>query len=132
MRNTPWTLWLGRKAQRVVLAGGLGFCGWGCHEHYYYYGNPTGTAAGCPPGSSVMPSTVTTAGPLCEVPGDATTAGSSSQRSTTVSDGRNSRLVVSTPSNNSLSRFGWKPSDPDSPPAITQVEGGLQSSTIKQ
>jgi hypothetical protein len=41
-------------------------------------------------------------------------------------------VVVSTPSNNSQSRFGWKPSDPDSPPAITQVEGGLQSTTVKQ
>jgi hypothetical protein len=76
-----------------------------------------------------MPSAVTTTGPLCEVPGDATTA--NSQRSTTVSDGRNSRVVVSTPSNNSQSRFGWKPSDPDSTPAITQVDGALQSSTVK-
>ena len=132
MRNTRWTSLLGPTALRLVLAGGLSFCGGGCHQHYYYYGNPPGSVAGCPPGSSAMPSTVTTAGPLCEVPGDTTTANSSSQRSTTVSDGRNSRVVVSTPSNNSQSRFGWKPSDPDSPPAITQVEGGLQSTTVKQ
>ena len=79
-----------------------------------------------------MPSTVTTAGPLCEVPGDGTTASSSSLRSTTVSDGKNSRVVVSTPSSNSLSRFGWKPSDPESTPAITQVDGAYQGTTIKQ
>ena len=88
MRNTRWISLLGRKALRVVLAGGLSFCGWGCHQHYYYYGNPPGTVAGCPPGSTVMPSTVTTTGPLCEVPGDGTTASSNSQRSTTVSDGQ--------------------------------------------
>jgi len=132
MRNTRWISLLGRKALRVVLAGGLSFCGWGCHQNYYYYGNPPGIVPGCPPGSTIMPSAVTTAGPLCEVPGDGTTASSNSFRSTTVSDGQNSRVVVSTPSNSSQSRFGWKPSDPESTPAITQVEGAYQSSTIKQ
>jgi hypothetical protein len=130
MRNTRWISSLGRKALRVVLAGGLSFCGWGCHQHYYYYGNQPGTVAGCPPGTSVMPSTVTSTGPLCEVPGEGTTA--NSLRSTTVSDGQHSRVVVSTPSSNSQSRFGWKPSDPDSTPAITQVDGALPGSTIKQ
>src|SRR5208283_4395387 len=131
MRNTRWISLLGRKALRVVLAGGLSFCGWGCHQNYYYYGSPPGTVAGCPPGSTIMPSAVTTAGPLCEVPGEGTTASSNSPRSTTVSDGQNSRVVVSTPSSSSQSRF-WKPSDPESTPAITQVDGALPGSTIKQ
>jgi len=131
MRNTRWISLLGRKALRVVLAGGLSFCGWGCHQHYYYYGNPPGTVSGCPPGTTAIPSGVTTTGPLCEVPGESTTAGSNSLRSTTVSDGKSSRVVVSTPSNSSQSRF-WKPSDPDSPPAMTQVDGDYKGPTIKQ
>ena len=40
MRNTLAVQWLRRKALPVVLAGGLCVCGWGCHQHYYYYGNP--------------------------------------------------------------------------------------------
>ena len=72
MRNTRWGSLLGRTALRVVLAGGLCFCGWGCHQHhYYYYGN---SPAGCPPGT-VMPSGVTTTGPLCEVPSDVGSGG---------------------------------------------------------
>jgi hypothetical protein len=39
-------------------------------------------------------------------------------------------VVVSEPSGNPLSRFGWRASDPDSTPAITQVEGGLQDSSV--
>ncbi len=129
MQNTRWILQNGRRALRVALAGGLCCCGWGCHQHFYYYGNPPGMAQGCPPGTTIMPSGVTTTGPVCEVPVE----GSSSNvlRSTTVSDGKNSRVVVSTPSNGIASRFGWKASDPDSVPAITQVEGGIQSSTVK-
>ncbi len=115
MRNTRSICLLGRKALRVVLAGGLSFCGWGCHQHYYYYGNPPATAAGCPPGTTIMPSGVTTTGPVCEVPGDTATATANSTRSTTVSDGKNSRVVVSTPSSGGLSRFGWKASDPERP-----------------
>ena len=72
MRNTRWISLLGPKALRVVLAGGLSFCGWGCHQNYYYYGNPPGIVPGCPPGSTIMCRAVTTAGPLCEVPGDGT------------------------------------------------------------
>ncbi len=131
MRNTRWMYLLGGKALRGVLVGGLCFCGWGCHQHYYYYGNPPATAAGCPPGTTIMPSTVTSTGPICDVSGDGTTASAGSVRSTTVSDGNNSKVVVSTPSSGGLSRFGWKPSDPESTPALTTVDGGLQSTTVK-
>jgi hypothetical protein len=77
-----------------------------------------------------MPSTVTT-GPLCDVFGDGTTTSSSANamRSTTVSDGRKSRVVVSEPAE-SKPRFGWRTSDPDAPPAMTQVEGALEDSSV--
>jgi hypothetical protein len=132
MRHTRWNALFGRKARRVVLAGGLCFCGWGCHQHYYYYGNQPGAVPGCPPGTGVLPSTVTTTGPICEVPGGGSTTSANSGRSTVVSDGQRSRVVVSEPSSSSASRFGWKASDPESMPAITQVDGAYQSSTVKK
>ena len=101
MRNTRSICLLGRKALRVVLAGGLSFCGWGCHQHYYYYGNPPATAAGCPPGTTIMPSGVTTTGPVCEVPGDTATASTNSPARRPSATAR-TRVVVSTPSNSSL------------------------------
>ncbi len=108
MRHTRWNALFGRKARRVVLAGGLSFCGWGCHQHYYYYGTPAGGLQGCPPGTTIMPSAVTTSGPLCEVPADSTTSANSA-RSTIISDGRKSRVVVSEPSSSRSSSFGWRP-----------------------
>jgi hypothetical protein len=133
MRNTRLGSLLGRAALRAVLAGGLCLCGWGCHQHhYYYYGNSP--AGACPPGT-VMPST-TTAGPLCEVPSDVgsggTTINSSSARSTIIDDGRKPRVVVSEPSGGSKSRFYWRPSDPDASPAMTQVEGGIEDSSVRK
>lgn len=122
MRNTRWICLLGPRARRLILAGGLSFCSWGCHQHYYYYGTPAGTAQGCPPGTTVMPSAVGT-GPVCEVPAEGST------RSTIVSDGKKSRVVVSSPSNGQSSRFGWRASDTETPPAITSVEGTYQDST---
>ena len=126
MRNTRWIRLLGPQARGLILAGGLSFCSWGCHQHYYYYGMPQGTMQGCPPGTTVLPSAVAT-GPVCEVPAD----GSSSSRSTMISDGRKSRVVVSTPANGLSSRLGWRPSDSESPPAITSVEGTYQDSVTK-
>ena len=110
MRNTRWGSLLGRTALRAVLAGGLCFCGWGCHQHhYYYYGNSP--AGACPPGT-VMPSGVTTAGPLCEVPSDVGSGGtiefgSGAARTTVIDDGRKPRVAVSEPSS-SKSRYNWK------------------------
>ena len=74
MRNTRWISLLGPRARGLILAGGLCFCSWGCHQHYYYYGTPAGGAQGCPPGTTIMPSAVTT-GPICEVPADGTMTG---------------------------------------------------------
>ncbi len=132
MRHTRWNALVGRTARRVVLAGGLGFCGSGCHQHYYY-GNPPMGVQGCPPGtgSTILPSAVTTTGPICDVPADSSVTAT---RSTTVSDGRKSRVVVSEPANSRSSSFGWRASDPDaSPSAITQVDGALGGdSTVKK
>jgi hypothetical protein len=124
MRNTRLIDSLGRRGLRAVLAGGLACCGWGCHQHYYYYGNQPG----CPPGT-VMPSAVS-AGPLCDVTTDGAIS-SGVTRSTTVSDGRKSRVVVSEPAEGK-SRFGWRMSDPDAPPAMTQVDGAYEDSSVKK
>ena len=131
MRDTRWTAWLKRGASRALLAGGLCFGAWGCHEHhYYYYGTPTGAAVpGCPPGTTVLPSTVG-AGPVCDVSSDGT-INSSSARSTTISDGRKSRVVVSEPSSN-RSLFGWRPTDPEASTASTQVDGAIGDSAVRR
>ena len=132
MRNIRGNSLLGRKAWRVILAGCCCFCGWGCHQHYYYYPGQTGGVAGCPPGTSVLPSAVGTTGPVCDVPIDGTSVASGSSRSTIISDGNKSRVVVSEPSSSRSSRFGWRPSDPESPPAMTQVDGALQDSSVRK
>jgi len=135
MRHIRWIASFGQMARRVVLAGGLSFCGWGCHQHYYYYGNPPGGTPGCPPGmgTTILPSAVTTSGPICDVSPDSSLGANSSSRSTIVSDGRKSRVVVSEPSNSKSSSFGWRPTDPEgSPAAITQVDGALDNSSVRK
>ncbi|WP_165228250.1 hypothetical protein [Aquisphaera insulae] len=129
MRNTPRISLLGREARRIVLAIGLSSCSLGCHHHYYYYGNPPTTAMGCPPttgGTTIMPSAVTTTGPVCDVPEGSTT------RVSSVGDGRPSRVVVSEPSKSKTYKFGWRPSDPEETPTVTQVEGTLDGGTVKK
>jgi hypothetical protein len=133
MGHTRWNALFGQKARRVVLAGGLSLFNWGCHHHYYYYGTPTTAGVqGCPPGTgtTILPSAVATTGPICEVPADSV-VGANSSRSTIVSDGRKSRVVVSEPSN-SRSSYSWRPTDPDSPSAVTQVDGALDDSRVKK
>jgi hypothetical protein len=78
-----------------------------------------------------MPSAVA-AGPICEVPADGTTSGANSSRSTIISDGRKQRVVVSEPSSGRPSRFGWRPSDSETTPAITQVEGAYEDTPVKK
>lgn len=129
MRNTRWISLLGPKARRVILAGGLVFSNLGCHHHYYYYGaSPTGQA--CPPGTTMLPSTVA-AGPLCDVPAEGSVSRSGTARSTIISDGKKSKVVISEPSGN-RSRYSWQPSDPDASPAMTQVDGALDSSSVRK
>jgi hypothetical protein len=132
MRNTRWISLLGGKARRVTLAGALCFCGWGCHHHHYYYsGTPVSAVApGCPPGTTVLPSNVSAAGPVCDVT-DGPVITSNSGRSTTISDGRRSRVVVSEPSGGK-SLFGWRPTDPEASTASTQVDGALGDSSVRK
>ncbi len=131
MRNTHAVRWLRRKALPVVLAGGPCVCGWGCHQHYYYYGNPPASVGGCPPGTTILPSAVSV-GPICEVPAQ-TAVSPSTSRSTTVSDGRKSRVVVSE-SSSGRSSLSWRPSDPDASPGMAQVEveGALPDPTVRK
>ncbi|QEH34935.1 hypothetical protein OJF2_34800 [Aquisphaera giovannonii] len=128
MRNTHRISQLGREASRIVLAVGLCVCSWGCHQHYHYYGTPPPAGYGCPPaaGAAVVPSAVAT-GPVCEVPAEGST-----MRSSTIGDGRSSRVVVSEPSRGKSFKFGWRPTDPDEAPTITQVDGTLDGNTVKK
>jgi hypothetical protein len=130
MRNARSMFQLGRKALGVVLAGWVCCCGWGCHQHHYYYYGGQGPGGACPPGT-VVPSTV--AGPVCEIPSTVdggTVVGS--RTTTTIENGRKSRVVVSEPSGSSRSaRYGWRSAEYDDAPAMTHVEGGLGDSVVK-
>lgn len=129
MRNARSPYSPARRLWIAALAGGLCVCGAGCHQHYYYYG-PPGTVAGCPP-AMISPSAVVE-GPICEVPSAVDGGTVVNSRSTIIDDGGGrSRVVVSQPSGgarSSSSRFGWRSYNPEDVPAITRVEGALDSS----
>ena len=130
MRNARSMFPLGRKALGVVLAGWICCCGWGCHQHHYYYYGGQGAGA-CPP-ATIVPSTV--AGPVCEIPSTVDSAPVvSSRATTTIQNGRKSRVVVSEPSSSSSrsARFGWRSAEYDDAPAMTHVEGGLDETVVK-
>jgi hypothetical protein len=74
---------------------------------------------------------VTTAGPLCDVTPSGTSLSQGTPRSTVVSDGRKSRVVVSEPASG-FSKFGWRASDPETPPAITEVNGAIEDSAVRK
>jgi hypothetical protein len=103
----------------------LAFTGLGCHQHYHYYGS-----SACGPSTTTLPSTVQSATTICDEPTQivegGTKVGSGSTISSNVSGTKSSRVVVSEPRNS------WKTVDPDSSVARTDVEGALNSSTIKQ
>jgi hypothetical protein len=112
----------------VILAGEVVCTVSGCHQHYYYYGNPP-----CSP-CSPAPNTVQY-GSVCDVPTQVveggTTLSDSSGRSTTVTGTKNStRVVVSEPTN--PSPFSWRKSDPEASMATTSVEGAATDSTINR
>lgn len=128
MRNARSSCSPARWIWIVALAGGLCVFGTGCHQHYYYYG-PPGTIAGCPPG--FIGSSTIVEGPICEVPSAVDGGTVISSRSTTIDDGRKrSKVVISEPAGgrSSASRFGWRSYNPEDVPAMTRVEGALDSS----
>jgi hypothetical protein len=116
-----------RRLLGIILAAALASTGFGCHQHYYYYGDA------CPPVTAV-PSTVR-AGAVCDVPTQVVEGGTrvanGSSRSTVVSGAVSSnsspRVVVSEPSE--PAKVAWKRSDPDTNTSTT-VQGGLNDSTI--
>ena len=125
MRNTLAARWLRRKALPVVLAGGLCVCGWGCHQHYYYYGDPA-----CGPTTTTLPSTVQSGTTICDGPTQVveggTKVGNGSTVSSNVSSTKSSRVVTSE------ARNSWKTkADTDSSVATTSVDGALGGPIIK-
>jgi hypothetical protein len=115
-----------RRLLGVILAGELAFAGVGCHQHYYYYGDPA-----CGPSTTTLPSTVQSGTTICDGPTQVveggTKVGNGSTVSSNVSGTKSSRVVVSEPRNS------WKTkADPDSSVARTDVEGALNGPTIKQ
>ena len=118
-----------RRLLGVILAGELACTGLGCHQYYYYYGDP------CAPGTPV-PSTVRS-GSVCDVSTQAVEGGTKladgSSRSTVVSGAsptNSSRVVVSEPS--SPSRLSWRRADPDGGLATTSVQGAINDPSVNR
>jgi hypothetical protein len=113
-----------RRLLGVILAGGLALTGFGCCQHYHYYGS-----SACGPATTMLPSTVQSS-PIddagTQVVEGGTKVGAGSTISSSVAGTKSSRVVVSEPRN------AWKRSDPDGSVATTSVEGTLNDSTIKQ
>ena len=126
MRHTRWNALFGRKARRVVLAGGLGFLRLGLPPTLLLLRQPAEGRAGLPAGHGHNHPAQRRDDdrPPLRCSRRQHDQRDSSARSTTVSDGRKSRVVVSEPSSSRSSSFGWRPSDPEASPAITQVDGG--------
>lgn len=129
MRNARSSFSPARRIWIAAMAGALCVCGLGCHQHYYYYG-PPGTVAGCPPGM-LAPSAIVE-GQVCEVPSAVDGGTIIGARSTVIDGGRKQpRVVISEPAggrSSSSSRIGWRSYNPEDIPAITRVEGALDSS----
>ena len=129
MRHAWFLAFCRRRLLGVILAGELALTGLGCHQHYYYYGDP------CAPGTP-MPSSVRS-GPVCEVPTQVVEGGTKladgSSRSTVVSGATPSsasRVVVSEPSE--PSRVSWRRSDPDGSLPTTSVSGTANDSSVNR
>jgi hypothetical protein len=127
MRNARTRIRRGRGAFVALLLGAYCSCGWGCHQHHYYYGAQGGGP--CPPTVGPVISSNVAAGPVCDVPTEVEGAIVGSH-STIVDDGRGeAKVVVSKPERRS-SRFGWRSSNPEDVPAFTQIDGAV-GSTVK-
>jgi len=129
MRRAWYLAFCRRRLLGVILAGELACTGFGCHQYYYYYGDP------CAPGTP-MPSAVRS-GSVCDVPTQVVEGGTKladgSSRSTVVSGAspsNSSRVVVSEPS--SPSRLSWRRSDPDGSPATTSVQGAINDPSVNR
>jgi hypothetical protein len=124
-----------RQAQTLRVAAWIALAGWagtsGC-THNHYYGNAVPL---CP-----QPATVTTYGPVCEVPtqvaGGTLLAPGTGQTTVVATAPRPSRVVVSEPRDGvpllrGRGRLGWRQSDPDTL-ATTRVEGDLGDDSVNR
>jgi hypothetical protein len=113
-------------ARIFALLGILGVLGPGCHQHYYYYGNPPGCGPISPAPSSIQ------YGSTCDVPTQVIEGGTVLPRRVDepalVGHARRPRVVVS---ENDRPRSSWKATDPEASLATTQVEGALRDSTVR-
>jgi hypothetical protein len=113
-------------ALALAMAGGLACVG--CHQNFYYYGEP-------PYGPPVKGASSVQVGSICDVPTQVVDGGTRSSEvsppsprvsGTTVSP----RVVVSTP-DQSPARLSWKRADPDAGPGpTTTVEGNIDPPTV--
>lgn len=131
MRDARARLRDGRRTLAALLLGGFCSCGWGCHQHHYYYG-PTGASAlgPCPPTVGPVMSSNVAVGPVCEVPSEVDGGTIVGSHSTVVDDGRGKAKVVVSKPDRRGSRFGWRSSNPEDVPAFTQIDGAV-GSTVK-
>jgi hypothetical protein len=129
MRQAWFLAFWRRRVFGVILPGVLACTGLGCHQYFYYPGDPCAPAL--PVSSSVR------SGPICEVPTQVveggTTLSDGSSRSTTVTGGSTTpaRVVVSEPLSQGEPAFSWRRSDPDASVA-TNVQGTIDDSKINR
>lgn len=123
-----------RRAFWILLAVWAGASG--CTHNYYY------TTPNCAPSGEVV---TTQIGSACDVPSGQVVAGSTApgvvvqspaRRSAFSSPAGSSQVVISQPNyyaqgGRGANRLGWRRPDPDSP-AITRVEGALDSGTVSR
>ena len=131
MRDARARIRDGRRTLAALLLGGFCSCGWGCHQHHYYYGSTGATAIGpCPPTVGPVMSSNVAVGPVREVPSEIDGGTIVGSHSTVVDDGRGKAKVVVSKPDRRTSRFGWRSSNPEDVPAFTQIDGAV-GSTVK-
>ncbi len=120
-----------RRLAVVIVAGHSAFTGLGCHQYYYYSGDP------CAP--APVTSSAVKGGPICEVPTQVVEGGTAlsegSSRATTVTGAAPTtapRVVVSEPYGQGQSRVSWRRSDPDASAPTTIVNGNIDGSSVNR
>ena len=118
-----------RRWMAIALTSTFALAGLGCHQNFYYYGEP-------PYGPPVKGASSVQVGSMCDVPMtqvvDGGTRSSEVSAPTTRVSGStvSPRVVVSQP-DQGPQRLSWKRADPDAGPTTT-VEGNIDSPTINR
>jgi hypothetical protein len=115
----------GKRWVTTAIACAAALTGLGCHQNFYYYGEP-------PYGPPVKGASSLQVGSICDVP---TTVVDNSTRSsavppTTISSSSLAPRVIRSQPDQAPSRLSWKRADPDGGPTTT-VEGSLDSSVVR-